>query len=322
MLKICLIGLGNWGKNHARVLSELKNQDLIDELYFFDENNTRSQAYAKLYDGSATSDPFSLDLDAVDIVVPANSHYEVAKPFLESGISTFIEKPFTDNVEDAINLIDITKRPSENIMVGHIFRFHSGVSLAKDLIAKGSIGEIKKVDIRRLALGTPRTDNGVIYSLAIHDLDLFCYFADDMDPVEISCITSTIIGPTEDHAFLKINHKKSIGIAEESWMSPSTGKVRTCSIQGTQGEIFFDFSKPSEVQINSKYINQKIIDNGSFTHSVPFVEPLGAEITHFVKSLRDKTPFKVGPDVGLRAVKLCDKALQSAKLKKSLPFNE
>ena len=79
-----------------------------------------------------------------------------------------------------------------------------------------------------------------------------------------------MIGPTEDHAFIKTKYKNHIGVAEESWMSPSTDKVRSCSIQGTHGEISFDFSKPNEVNINSVYIDELLIDNGSFNHTTAF----------------------------------------------------
>lgn len=315
-VKVCLIGLGHWGKNHARILGNLKRTNVIDELYLFDVNKEQAQKYADLYDAKVTDNPYSLDLDAVDIVVPAHLHHKVAKPFVESGIKTFIEKPFVDNIEDAIDLMDLCKNPESSIMVGHIFRFHSGVELANNLIQNGSIGNIQKIDIRRLAFGIPRTDNGVIYSLAIHDLDLFRLFSNEQNPESIQCITSKIVGPTEDHAFIKANYENHVGIAEESWMSPSTQKVRTCSIQGTHGEIFFDFSKPNEVNINSVYIDDKLIDNGSFNHSTTFVEPLTAEIEHFISQSQRNKPYKVGPTIGLEAIKLCDMALKSAKEKK------
>ncbi len=320
-MKVCLIGLGHWGKNHARILGNLKRTNIIDELYLYDVDKRQSKKYADLYDAKVTENPIDLDLDAVDVVVPSNLHHKVAKPFIERGIKTFIEKPFADNLEDAMELIDLSKTPETTIMVGHIFRFHSGVELAKELIKNGSIGNIQKIDIRRLAFGIPRRDNGVIYSLAIHDLDLFRYFSDEQNPESIHCITSKVIGPTEDHAFIKTKYKYHIGVAEESWMSPSTDKVRSCSIQGTHGEISFDFSKPNEVNINSVYIDDSLIDNGSFNRTTTFVEPLTAEIEHFITQSQNNKPYKVGPTIGLEAIKLCEMALKSAKENKSVDLN-
>lgn len=312
-MKVCLVGLGNWGKNHARVLSQLKTEGKINELYFYDTNSDLLNKMCNFYQATPVTNLDGLDVDFVDVVVPANLHHSVAKPFVERGIKTFIEKPFTDDEQDALELMDLSKNPETMIMIGQIFRFHEGVIYSKQLVERGMIGELRKVDVRRLFFGKPRLDNGVILSLGIHDLDIISFYNNDRPPNSIECMMSTIVGPTEDHAFIKANYDNFVGIAEESWMSPSTGKIRSCSVQGNNGEIFFDFLNPSEVTTNFKYIEDTIVDNGTFKHSIEFQEPLKTELTHFIDRGISNEEFRVGPKIGLNAMRLCFAALESAK---------
>ncbi len=318
-MKVGLIGLGHWGKNHARVLGNFKSEGEIEELYFFDIDKNQLERMSKFHNAApieSIEDMSRLDLDAVDIVVPANLHFKVAKHFVETGVKTFIEKPFTDKEEDALKLIDMATNPESDIMVGHIFRFHSAVKKAKDLIKSGQIGKPLVADIRRTAYGVPRKDNGVVFSLAIHDLDLFGYLVGLDKPKSVEAISSKIVGPTEDHAFIKVEYHDSefIGIAEESWMHPHQEKSRTCAVQGTNGVVSLDFLKPAEILLHSKYIDfdRRLVDNGTFTQTLPFKEPLTEEIRHFLMNSRENKPFEAGPEVGLNAVRLCNSAIESA----------
>jgi len=328
-MKVGLVGLGHWGKNHARVLGNMKKEGEIDELYFFDIDKQQLEQLSQFHGAEAVDDLsklHKLELDAVEIVVPANLHYSVAKPFIETGVKTFIEKPFTDKEEDALDLIDIATNPESDIMVGHIFRFHPAVKKAKELIEAGQIGTPLFTDIRRTAFGVPRPDNGVVYSLAIHDLDLFGYLSGQDSPSEVHAITSTIIGPTEDHAFIKVNYHDSdyMGITEESWMHPHLAKSRICAIHGTNGVLSLDFLKPSEIILHGKYISsdRQIVDNGIFTQTLPFAEPLTEEIQHFLTKSAENKPFDAGPKVGLNAVRLCNSALDSANSGKIVHLNK
>jgi len=321
-MDICQIGLGRWGKNHARVLGELKREGILDNVYYYDLDAELMEKTAKLHGGEIVKDLDNIDPDLVEVIVPANLHYNVAKPFIERGIKTFIEKPYTDNLEDSIKLTDLATDPESQIMIGHIFRYHDGVIRAKELLNSGIIGNLQKIDIRRLAFGYPRPDNGVIFSLAIHDLDLLRYFNDDKDPKTIGTLSSTIHGPTEDHAFLHLNFGNSIGILEESWMSFTNQKVRSLSIQGTDGELQLNFSDPSEVRVNSKYISKdgRVIDNGIFAQAIEFNEPLKAEVTHFIEQSQNNQPYRVGPKIATEAVRMCEIALASADQKKILEY--
>ncbi|MCH8907015.1 MAG: Gfo/Idh/MocA family oxidoreductase [Candidatus Heimdallarchaeota archaeon] len=319
-MRICQIGVGQWGKKHARVLSELKSEDLFDELLFYDINKDLGKSISSIYDGTLVDDIENLDVDLVDIVVPANLHYEVAKPFIERGIKVLIEKPFTDKLQHATDLIDISSQPETSIMVGHIFRFHQGVLKTRELINSGVIGPVKKMDIRRMAFGVPRKDNGVIFSLAIHDLDLFTYFLNEESPKSIQALASVINGPTEDHAFIKVEFDNAIGLAEESWSSFVPKKVRSCSIQGELGELSLNFAKPNEVILNEKYIANGLVDNGEFRYIIPFEEPLKSELTHFIETSKKNEKYYVGPEIGIRGVKLCLSALEAAKTQTIVKF--
>ncbi len=310
-MKVCQIGLGHWGKNHARILADFKKEGIIDELYLYDVNSELLEKTSKYLNCVAVKDFSNLDVDAVDIVVPANLHYKIAKPFVERGINTFIEKPITDDINDAIELEKISLRPEEKIMVGHIFRFHEGVIKAKEFINNSMIGQLKKIEIIRSTFAKPRADNGVILSLAIHDLDLFKYFNNEEYPISIKSLHSKTIGPTEDIAFIQAKFKNSVGYALESWMTNQNIKTRSCSIQGTEGFIQFDFSNPQQITINNKYIGETVVNDGEFNHLLPFSEPLKNELIHFISQTEISKPYKVGPKISIDALKMSLMALEN-----------
>ncbi len=315
-MKIGLIGLGHWGKNHAKVLSNFKDEGIISELYFFDIDKQLLKKMSDTYNGIAIDTlkkMQSLGLDAIDIVVPADLHYKIALPFIENNIKTFIEKPFTDNIEDAKKLINLADDASRDIMIGHIFRFHRGILEAKKLISQGKIGKLKKIDIRRLAFSKPRLDNGVILSLAIHDLDLFYYFSDNKKPQSLQVLKSTIYGPTEDHVFIKsVLNNNVIGLIEESWMYPSNQKVRTASFQGTKGEIFLNFNNYNELLLNHKYLDENKIVNDNGIQKLTFKDsraPLTEELYHFITRSKNNLPFESDAYIGLNAIEMCSQIL-------------
>lgn len=167
MIKFGLVGLGYLGKIHLRLLNEIEEINLAG-VYDADPNLTKS--LAEQYNVKAFQSLQELidACDAIDIVTPSNTHFEIAYACLNSGKPVFIEKPVTSTVQQAKELYAIAKTKGLIIQVGHVERFNPAYISAKPFINKPQY-----IEFERLANYNPRgTDVSVTLDLMIHDLDL------------------------------------------------------------------------------------------------------------------------------------------------------
>lgn len=191
MLKIGLIGLGYLGKIHLRILHETESLQLVG-IYDIDENNR--EALAKQYGVKAYSSADELinDCDAVDIVTPSNTHFEIASSAIKKGKHVFIEKPITPTIEEAKQLLQLQKEAGVKVQVGHVERFNPAFISARPYIKSPQF-----IEIHRLAQYNPRgTDVSVTLDLTIHDLDLLLNIVNSnvkkIDAVGVNIISTTV----------------------------------------------------------------------------------------------------------------------------------
>lgn len=191
MLKIGLIGLGYLGKIHLRILHETESLQLVG-IYDIDENNR--EALAKQYGVKAYSSADELinDCDAVDIVTPSNTHFEIASSAIKKGKHVFIEKPITPTIEEAKQLLQLQKEAGVKVQVGHVERFNPAFISARPYIKNPQF-----IEIHRLAQYNPRgTDVSVTLDLTIHDLDLLLNIVNSnvkkIDAVGVNIISTTV----------------------------------------------------------------------------------------------------------------------------------
>ena len=117
----------------------------------------------------------SPDIDAVAIVTPVWTHFELAKAALENGKHVFVEKPFTSNATQAEELIELAEKKNLKIMVDHTFLFTGAVKKIRQLIDQGELGDLYYYDSTRVNLGLFQHDIDVIWDLAPHDLSIMDY---------------------------------------------------------------------------------------------------------------------------------------------------
>jgi predicted dehydrogenase len=167
MLKVGLIGVGYLGKIHLRILLETNVFHLVG---FYDIDKETSSIISKQYNVKAYSSGSELmdDCEALIIVTPSNTHFQIASEAIKKGKHVFLEKPITPTVEEAKLLMGLQKEAGVKIQVGHVERFNpafvSGIPFIKDP---------QYIEIHRLAQYNPRgTDVSVTLDLMIHDLDL------------------------------------------------------------------------------------------------------------------------------------------------------
>ena len=166
MLKVGVLGAGHLGKIHLRLLNQSEKYELVGFYDAFEENANKIAAEFgyKKFDSIAE---LIAAVDVVDIVTPTMQHFECAKQVIEAGKHIFIEKPISNTVEEAEEIIALAKKHNVKGQVGHVERFNPAFTAVKDKINNPMF-----IETHRLAEFNPRgTDVPVVLDLMIHDID-------------------------------------------------------------------------------------------------------------------------------------------------------
>ncbi|MGB5171102.1 Gfo/Idh/MocA family oxidoreductase [Eudoraea sp.] len=167
MLKVGVLGAGHLGKIHLRLLAESKEYQLMG-FYDPDAINGRKVAAEFGYTYYDSLPKLIKDVEVVDIVTPTLSHFDCAKRAMNEGKHVFIEKPITNTLEEAEELLMIEKRQKVKGQVGHVERFNPAFTAVKDMVNNPMF-----IETHRLAEFNPRgTDVPVVLDLMIHDIDI------------------------------------------------------------------------------------------------------------------------------------------------------
>ncbi|NLE00994.1 MAG: Gfo/Idh/MocA family oxidoreductase [Fibrobacter sp.] len=326
MVCIGVIGYGYWGPNIVRNFNGTGGARVVA---VSDKNSAILEKVKGLYSGIAVMDnPMDLirspSIDAVAIVTPVSTHYELARAALENGKHVFVEKPFTANVAQAEELIEIAETKNLRIMVDHTFIFTGAVRRIKEFIDTGELGKIYYYDSIRVNLGLFQHDINVVWDLAPHDFSIMSYIIPEQ-PLAVSAWGKSHINDLEDIAYITVHFKSSI-IAHFSvnWLSPV--KMRTTLIGGEKKMLVWNDVAPDEkikiydkgVKIeNRQGIYDLLVSYRSGDMWAPMIEQTEAlklECLHFVESIeKNFTPLNSGQS-GLEVVKMleaCDKSIRN-----------
>lgn len=307
-MKIGIIGAGKWGENHIRTFSELGYNP-----YICDINLNRLSELQLKYKCSLANVDYKEMLkyvDAVSIITSSNTHYEVAKECLLAGKHVLIEKPMTLEEETSSELVEIAEDMGLTLAVGHLYRFNSAVNNLRYNLNK--VGRIHYITSQYVhATNFIRTDSGVISNIAIHSFDMLDYIL-QKEPISINCKTINHYSPTfEDCALITLNYDDFIVSLEVSWLHPQ--KIRNMWIVGENQTVYSDFLTQNSKIYNLETLGNKINIKDSVDAIFNKSDPLKEEIKHFISCIENNTiPINDG-EVGLKMVKLCDKALESAR---------
>jgi len=166
-IRVCVVGVGHLGRHHARLYASLPHARLVGVA---DLDLPRAQEIANTYGAKATTDYHELIglVDAASIAVPTESHFAVARDFIERGRAVLIEKPFARSLAEADQLISLADRQGVPIQVGHVERFNPAFLAAQRILTTPLY-----IDCDRIGPFTFRSlDIGVVLDLMIHDLDI------------------------------------------------------------------------------------------------------------------------------------------------------
>lgn len=325
MLRMGVVGYGYWGPNIVRNLRSIEGCQVAGVCDQSPAAVRRiKQAHPDLNVTTNCSELLeSKEIDAVAVVTPVCTHFDLAKAALQNGKHVFVEKPFTATVRQAEELVELAERRNLKIMVDHTFLFTGAVRKIRELIDEGVLGDLYYYDSTRVNLGLFQHDVSVIWDLAPHDLSIMSFLIPE-EPEAVVATGQSHLNGLVDVAFLTVYFPgNTIAHINVNWLSPV--KVRTTLLGGEKKMLVWnDLEADEKLKIYDKGAQ---ISNGQglydlmvsyrsgdmWAPKVEQTEALKLELGHFVDCvLKDTTPLNDGI-AGLRVVKLLEAADRSLK---------
>ena len=323
MIRVGVIGYGYWGPNIVRNFQQTEGSRVAAVCDKSDKSLRRIlQAYPEMRVSSEANDLLTaVDIDAIAVVTPVWSHFELAKKALENGKHVFVEKPFTSTAAQAEELIELAERKKLKIMVDHTFLFTGAVGRIRQLIDGDILGNLYYYDSTRVNLGLFQHDVNVIWDLAPHDLSIMDHLI-AQKPEAVVATGERHLNGVADVAFITLYYPNNmIGHINVNWLSPV--KVRTTLIGGEKKMLVWNDVEADEkikvydkgVQVtNGEAVYQQLVSyrtGDMWAPKVEQVEALKAEAAYFIECInQDKRPFNDG-QAGLRIVRTLEAADQS-----------
>jgi len=285
-LKTAVIGVGHLGKEHARIYKELKDSELVG---ICDLDRSKKSV------AEALGVPFFSDyktlipqVQAVSIATPTSSHYAIAREFLAAGIHTLIEKPITLRVEDADELIELSKAHNAALQVGHIERHNPGFKRVGEIARN-----IRFFEIHRLGpFNTRITDCGVVLDLMIHDLDIVLGLVNS-EVASFDAVGINVLTPYEDIANVRLKFKNG-AVADITASRLTPEKQRKIRIFQEDAYISLDYGTQT-----GKIFRKSGFSIAQENVEIEKAEPLKEELAFFLRGIREgKSPGR--PDLAAR----------------------
>jgi predicted dehydrogenase len=336
-LRVAVVGVGAFGKHHARVYSELPGCRLVAVV---DRDPAVAAEVAGRLHCEALTDPAALpaDLDAVSVAVPTIHHAVVAVPLLQRGVSCLVEKPFAVSLEEGQAMVDAARGAGAVLATGHIERFNPTVMAVGPALAGAPSAPAplrpRFIECHRIAPFSFRSaDIGVVLDLMIHDLDLVLHLAAS-EPVRVDAVGVPVLTPHEDIANARIEFANGC-VADVTASRVGTRVERKLRLFSKDAYVVLDFArkegwtyrKSPELTLEKVMALRKDAASladlkgavfGDLLKVEPMVieeqEPLRAELGSFLDAVRTGGRPVVSGEDGLRALRLAFQVLEAIKV--------
>ena len=325
MIRFGVVGYGYWGPNIVRNLRSVNSAQVVAICDKSEASLRRAkQAYPDIHVTSDCSEILSSpDIDAVAVITPVWTHFDLAERALLNGKHVFVEKPFTSTSRQAEELIELAERNNLTVMVDHTFLFTGAVRKIRQLIDDGTLGQLYYYDSMRVNLGLFQHDVDVLWDLAPHDLSIADYLIGER-PEAIVATGETHLNGHADVAFMTIYYPNNvIAHINVNWLSPV--KIRTTLIGGEKKMLVWNDLEADEkikvydkgVQVrNREGVYDMLVSYRSgdmWAPKIEATEALKAELEYFVECVEhSERPFNDGL-AGLRVVRMLEAAAESLK---------
>jgi predicted dehydrogenase len=318
-----VVGLGYWGPNLLRVLTEMGD---VRVKWVCDLDAVRLERIQRRYPGVTSTrrvedllaDP---EVDAVFLATPVFTHFDLASRSLRAGKHTFVEKPLAPSSELAEDLRRLADEGDLRLMCGHTFIYSPAVRALKRMLERGELGTVFFVSSSRVNLGLHQPDVSVVWDLGPHDFSILLYWLDEL-PTSVRAIgRDSIVRGIPDVAFVTLAFPSGIlASVELSWLAPS--KLRRTVVVGSEKMVVYDDGTSEPLRVFDHGVVYR--DPESFgqyqlsyrtgdilSPKIETYEPLGAELTDFVSALRSGASLDWQAMLGKNVVRVTEAADQS-----------
>ncbi len=318
--RVGVVGLGYWGPNLLRVISDLESTELA---YICDRDETRLAKMARRYpaaEARADVDGLLADdsLDAVVLATPVGTHAGLAEACLRAGKHTFVEKPLAASSAEASSLADIAAERNLVLMCGHTFTYSPPVRAVKKLIEAGDLGDLYFISSSRVNLGLHQRDVSVLWDLGPHDFSILRYWLDASPETISACGRDAVVRGIPDVAFLTLQYPGGIlGNVELSWLAPS--KLRRTVLVGSEKMVVYEDGAPEPLRIFDHgvvYEDPETFGEYHLSYRTGDIvsprlegsEPLSLEIEDFIAAVDAGRPLTAQLDLALDVVAMIEAA--------------
>ncbi len=317
-VRIAVVGLGYWGPNLVRVLHELPEADVSCVCDLRPEALARTRLkYPGLRSTSSFEDVLAdTSVEAVALATPVSTHHELAAAALRAGKHVFVEKPLAASSQEAIELLELSRKNELVLMPGHTFLYSPPVNMSRDLIERNELGEIFFISTSRVNLGLHQPDVSVVWDLGPHDFSILRYWLDET-PSKVSALSrSCIIEGTPDVAFIDLEFPSgTIAHVELSWLAPS--KLRRTAIVGSRKMVVYDDTSSEPIRIFDSGADVRDPESfGEFrltyrtgdivSPRVDVTEPLQLELADFCTAVRTGSKPMSSAELGLDVIRITE----------------
>lgn len=304
-LRVAVIGVGNMGRNHARLYGAHKGVDLVAVV---DADIKKAQEVASQHGCKALSDykeAITLGVDAASVVVPTAHHASVVNDLLGAGVHVLCEKPIAKTVVEAQSIIEKARKAKRILSIGHIERFNPAVVKLKQMITEGTLGEVKTVLFQRMGTLPPQIkEDNVILDIGVHDVDLANHILGSRPTKVYARGQKVFNSKREDVGDAMLVYPSATVHLQTNWITPH--KVRRLMLAGTKGFVELDFIA-QELTLWKHNYTHEYNDYGEFvikfgdtdggkSVNLEKGEPLKIELDNFVSAVKNDLKAPVSPE--------------------------
>lgn len=327
MIRVGVIGYGYWGPNIVRNFMEVSGATVVAVSDLCAER--LDQVHARYPSVKTTKDPDELftdpHIDAIVVVTPVSTHFDLAIKALRAGKHVLVEKPLAATSEQALALIEEAQRRNLILMVDHTFVYTGAVRKIREIVTSNTLGDIYYYDSVRVNLGLFQSDVNVIWDLAVHDLSIMDYVL-PIKPIAVSATgISHIPGKPENVAYMTLFFpNRQIAHLHVNWLAPV--KVRRTLIGGSERMIVYDDLEPSEkVKVYDRGVTLFPQSEAAYELLVSYrsgdmraprldvTEGLRTETLHFIDCIENNKRPETDGQGGLRIVRIVEAAEKSLR---------
>lgn len=324
-LNVAIVGLGYWGPNLLRVLTDL---DGVAVKTACDLDPERLRRLARRYPGLETTQVLADVLcdpaiDAIVIATPVHTHFSLAIQSLEAGKHTFVEKPLAPSTQEADQLIAFASSQDLALACGHTFIYSAPVKTVKEFLRQGELGELFFISSTRVNLGIHQQDVSVVWDLGPHDFSILLYWLNEMPMAVRTVGRDSIVKGVPDVAFTTLEFPSGlVASVEVSWLAPS--KMRRTVIVGRDKMVVYDDTHQEPIRLFDHGVVYRDPETfGEYQLSyrtgailspkIDTYEPLACELADFIAAVRGEISLDNQTALARNVVRVTEAADQSLR---------